>query len=291
MLAHRVGADGARELAAAPGLAEAVRRLGGTVYRDGLEPGADLRAAQRAVSGALLWRLRVLAGWLPQRWAWRARLFASGFEIANIEALRRAQAAPELPPYRLGALATAWPRISTLRSPSELRQALAASPWGDPGDDSAWAVATGLRVSAAVRTALTIPQASRWAAGRLALVVARELFVVDRRLTAASARRAARVLGAPATVADDFDGYRRSLPAAARWACEGVNGPADLWRAEGRWWARVEQDGAQLLRTTRPAPDPVVGAVALLSADAWRVRAALEFAARGGAPEDFDALV
>jgi hypothetical protein len=291
MLAQRVGADAARELAAASGIGDAVRRLGGTAYRRGLEPDADLRAAQRAVSGTLLWQLRVLAGWLPQRWAWRARLFAAGFEIANIEALRRATAEPEVPPYRLGALATAWPRLSAARSPAELRQALAASPWGDPGDDSAAALATGLRVSAAVRTALTIPQSARWAAGRLALVVARERFVLDRRLTAPCAQRAARVLGSAATAAADYDEYLRRLPAVARWACADVTDPAELWQAEARWWTTLEQEGAQLLRVTRPSPDPVVGAVALLSADVWRVRAALEFAARGGGTEDFDALV
>ncbi len=38
-------------------------------------------------------------------------------------------------------------------------------------------------------------------------------------------------------------------------------------------------------------PDVLVGVAALMAADAWRVRAALELAARGGSPlEVFDAV-
>jgi hypothetical protein len=78
----------------------------------------------------------------------------------------------------------------------------------------------------------------------------------------------------------------------ARGAVAGVDEPGGLWRAEARWWARLEQDAAGLLRGSRYDVAPVVGTVAMLSADAWRVRAGLELAARGGRPgEVFDALV
>jgi hypothetical protein len=67
--------------------------------------------------------------------------------------------------------------------------------------------------------------------------------------------------------------------------------PGDLWRAEARWWARVEQEGGALTRHPSPGHERVVGAVALMAVDAWRVRAALERAASGGGPlEDFDAV-
>ena len=47
-----------------------------------------------------------------------------------------------------------------------------------------------------------------------------------------------------------------------------------------------------MLRTPSFSPTPVTGAVAVLAVDAWRVRAALGAAARGGsALEVFDALV
>jgi hypothetical protein len=151
-------------------------------------------------------------------------------------------------------------------------------------------VGIGVRISAAARTAGAVPQAVSWAAGRLALLVARELFVHGRRLTEPSSRRAARVLGPEVLRAAVFADFRRQLPATARWAVDGIDKSADLWRAEARWWTRVEKDGSALLRGSRLDAAPVLGAVALLSTDAWRVRAALESAARGGSLEAFDAL-
>jgi hypothetical protein len=44
-------------------------------------------------------------------------------------------------------------------------------------------------------------------------------------------------------------------------------------------WAAVEKDGFRLLRGSMPGPDVVLGAIAVLSTDAWRVRAALTAAA------------
>lgn len=65
----------------------------------------------------------------------------------------------------------------------------------------------------------------------------------------------------------------------------------DLWRAEITWWRHVEADGVALLHRSGPGPDAPVGAAAVLATDAWRVRAALEIAARGGSPvEAFDAV-
>jgi len=82
------------------------------------------------------------------------------------------------------------------------------------------------------------------------------------------------------------------LPARARWALEGATDPDELWRGEARWWSRVERDGFALLgERSGFGSAPVLGAVAVLAVDAWRVRAALELAARGGRPlEVFDAL-
>ncbi|WP_229702494.1 hypothetical protein [Streptomyces albiflavescens] len=56
-------------------------------------------------------------------------------------------------------------------------------------------------------------------------------------------------------------------------------------------WALIT-DGTGMLRDGCYGPRTVVGSVAVLSVDAWRVRAAVELAARGGRPlEEFDALV
>ncbi|WP_340375276.1 V-type ATPase subunit [Streptomyces sp. SS7] len=289
-----LGAEGIGEVAASRSLDDALRRLAATPYRHDVSPGAAPAEAQRAVSAALLWHLRVLAGWQPPVGAQAVRALSAGFEISNTEHhLREITADTERahpPPYRVGSLAIAWTRLAPTRTPSELRTALAASDWGDPGGDSPAAVATGMRVSAAVRLATTVPDAARWAATRLALLFGREVFVVGRRLPDVSVRRAARLLGPRAVGAQSYADFRQALPAETRRLLEEVDEAADLWRAEARWWDAVEQDGRQLLRRSSFGPAPVVGAVALLSADAWRTRGALELAARGGGPADWQTV-
>lgn len=295
-----LGAGGLREVAASTTLDDALRYLAATPYRHDLTPGATAAEAQRAVSATLLWHLRVLAGWQPATGADAVRALAAGFELSNTEHHLRALAADprqpgserlDPPPYRLGALATAWTRLARTRTPSELRTALAASVWGDPGGDSPAAVATGMRVSAALRLAATVPDAARWAAARLALLFSREAFVVGRRMPDVSVRRAARLLGPRAVGAGSYADFRQALPATARWLLDDIDEAADLWRAEARWWNAVERDGRELLRRSRFGPQPVVGAVALLSVDAWRTRGALELAAQGGGPADWPAEV
>ncbi|MET9132927.1 V-type ATPase subunit [Streptomyces antibioticus] len=290
-----LGPEGIGEVAASGTLADALRYLAATPYRQhDIIPGATPADAQRAVSAALLWHLRVLAGWQPASGAQAVRALAAGFEISNTEhhlseitaEIAADTERPRPPPYRLGALAIAWTRLARTRTPSELRTALAASDWGDPGGDSPAAVATGMRVSAAVRLAAAVPDAARWAAARLALLFGREVFVVGRRLPDVSVRRAARLLGPRAVGAGSYADFRQALPAGTRWVLKDVAEVADLWRAEARWWDAVEGDGRELLRRSPFGPGPVVGAVALLSADAWRTRGALELAARGGGPGD-----
>lgn len=81
-----------------------------------------------------------------------------------------------------------------------------------------------------------------------------------------------------------------ALRGPARWTLRGVDEPEALWQAEARWWARVESDAFALLHRPRFGSAPVIGAVAAAAVDAWRVRAALESAARGGRPEAFDVV-
>jgi hypothetical protein len=55
--------------------------------------------------------------------------------------------------------------------------------------------------------------------------------------------------------------------------------------------SRVEQDGLRLLRAPGMGREVVLGAVAVMAYDAWRTRAALGLAARGGTPlEAYDEL-
>ena len=99
------------------------------------------------------------------------------------------------------------------------------------------------------------------------------------------------LLGPAAGGASTLDELASKLPARARWVLAGINSPADLWRAEAAWWARVESDGFRLLRTSGLDSGPVLGAVAVMAADARRIRAALEIATRGGGPlEAYDAV-
>ncbi|ALO98906.1 hypothetical protein SHL15_7927 [Streptomyces hygroscopicus subsp. limoneus] len=287
------GTAGVREIARGPTLDDALRRLATTPYARYTRTAADLREAQRAVADTLLWHLRVLAGWLPRGGARLLVPLAAGFEIANVASRlhapdgRRAEA-----PYRLGALETAWRNLQRAGTPAETRAALTASPWGDPGGDTPWALVTGMRMAAVRRTAVAVQPARRWARGRAVLLAAREVFVHHRSLPEPVLRDAARLLGWRATVATTYEEFRGRLPSSAGWALKDIDEPGELWRAEARWWRTVQADGAALLRAGRPGPRVVVGAVALLSVDAWRVRAALESAARGGRPgEVFDALV
>lgn len=199
-------------------------------------------------------------------------------------------------PYDLGPLATAWPRLSRAGTPAELRRVLAASPWGDPGGESPREIALAVRLTVADRVIAAVPPARAWAAGWAALVVAREL--AARRELPPSARTAAlRVLGPAASAAVTVSHLMAALPSPARrllgpsGAPDGPQEPDDLWRAEAGWWRVVEHDAAGLVRRATPGPEVLVGAVALLAVDAWRLRAALEIAARGGRGlEVFDAV-
>lgn len=295
MARRRMGVTAARELAACPSLTDAVEIVARSPYGREVRPDDRLAAAERGVAAMTLWNLRVLAGWLPAEGAEMIRLLAAWFEIANIDehvyGFTADPRAAGVPPFRLGSLATAWPRLSTTTSPAELRAVLAASAWGDPGGDSARTIALWLRVSWAARVFADVIPAQPWAAGAVALLVARERFAARRPVTGAAPEVISRLLGtgwAGTTSLPDFAGR---LPSPARWALDGVTNTADLWLAEARWWKRLRRDGTTLVVRPAYGRQRPLGAVAVLAADAWLVRAALEIAARGGAHREvWDAL-
>jgi hypothetical protein len=149
-----------------------------------------------------------------------------------------------------------------------------------------------------------VPAAAVWGRAAVVLLLLREGVLAGRPLTARQAQRARTVLG-PSLAGllgrsvPALDDVAAHLPGDVRWVLRDVRGELDLWTAEARWWHRVEDDGFTLSRGASFGPSPVVGAVAVLAADAWRVRAALGAAARGdgtGGPsrhellETFDAL-
>jgi hypothetical protein len=285
LVRRRLGPGRARTLAASGSLEEALAALAVTSYGRDVAPGQALAAAQRAAAATFLWHLRVLAGWLPRDGLEVVRAVAAWYEIANVdELLQRLAGRAEEPAFHLGALATAWPRLAAAGTPAALRAELAISPWGDPGADRADAIRVVMRLSWAHRLAAISENAANWAAGAVALLVAGERLGAERPFLEPARARAAVLIGEPALDAQSLPDLRAALPSRARWVLEGFDDPARLWRAQARWWSRVERDGRALLRKSGAGQDPVVGALAVLATDVWRVRAALEMAARGGRP-------
>lgn len=293
MARRRLGAAGARTLATSPSFAEALDVFAHSPYGSRL-PYVDrnLAAAGRAVAETLLWNLRVLAGWLPPDGAEILRVLTGWFEIANVdEHLRALVGEPADPPFRLGTLATAWPLLHDAGSPDEVRDVLSHSPWRDPGGATAREIQLGMRLAWAERVSARVEPARPWAAGAAALLVARERLAYGRTLPTAAAATAERLLGGEPVRATSLADLVTALPSRARWALDGVRDVPDLWSGEARWWRRVRGDGAALVAGAGFGPHRVIGAAALLAADAWLVRGALEVAARGeSAVEVFDAV-
>jgi hypothetical protein len=210
----------------------------------------------------------VLAGWLPPRGAELLRVLAGGFEIANVdELLRRLDGLPAEPEFRLGTLASSWSRLWGATSRTELRQRLATSVWGD-GRRVAPQYQLSMRLTWAGRIAATLGQAQGWAAGAAALLVARERFAADTAPQVAALAPARPLLGSAVLDATSLPDLAQRVPASARWALAGVDQPEQLWRAEFRWWSRVERDGFGLLGRSGFTELPVLGALAVLGSDA-----------------------
>jgi hypothetical protein len=282
MARRRLGRDGVRAVAGCSTLPEALEVLAGGPYSRYVQPGQTLAEAEREVAAAALWHLRVLAGWLPNPGVRTLRLLAGWFEIANVdERLRGFGGIPAESPFRLGALGTAWPQLAVAASAQDLRTALAATPWGDPGSAEPADIALALRLSWGARVAARVPAARAWAAGGIALMLAGWRFGVRRSLSDTARHLAGRALGLSCVNASTLDSFVAALDRDARWVLDGIP-PDDLWKAESRWWARVRADGTAQLARTGFGPDRMIGAAALLAVDAWQVRAALEAAARGG---------
>lgn len=300
LASRRIGTSEARRLAACGSLAQAVSMLDSTTYR--VAPGgertaadtpAGLAAAQHAISAGLAWDLRVLAGWLPRGGVQLMRVLAGWFEIANVaELLAELDGRGHGIYVELGSLATAWSRSRHARSLAELRSALAASAWNDPGGDAAADIAVGLRARWAERVAALGEPARSWAACALALLLAYERFGAGRTGHKVLGSVAISLLGPAAAAAGTIDELTSALPGKVSWVLAPRTSPADLWQSEALWWRRVESDAHGLLARSGFDSGPVIGTTALLAADARRVRSALAIAARGGGIVGaFDAVV
>ncbi len=298
---RRIGASEARRVVGCDSLASALSVLDATGYRLPPQlrpPGrADaselLSAAQHAIGAALLWDLRVLAGWLPQGGTPLMRVLAGWFEIANLdERLAELAGGHRAEYFELGALATAWTRLADSQNLADLRSVLAASAWQDPAGETARELAVGLRARWAQRIAALGDPAKSWAEAAVALLLAGELLSDGRPGNSVLETVASALLGPAAAIAGTVADLARALPARSSWVLGDPDQGWQPWQGEVAWWRRVEWDGQELLAGTGFDRKPVIGAAVVLAADARRVRSALELAARGGAAiEVFDAVV
>jgi hypothetical protein len=281
---RRLGVEGTRELANSPSLGDALVALGRSPYRRHVELDLTLTEAQRAVAEKALVDLRLLAGWLPHDAAGLLRALCAWFELANIDDRVAYLGGGSLrTPFELGSLGVAWPRVAESQSLDELRCTLAETAWGDPGGPTPALTSLGLRLAWARRVAAEAPSATHWALGAVGLLLAQEIFVVGLPVEALPIPRLA-ALGTRWQAAETLTRLAETLPATAAWALEGVDEVGDLWRAEMRWWAQVERDARSMIGAARAGPEIVVGAAALLAADARRTAAALGAVARRGLP-------
>lgn len=285
---RRLGLAGARAVAASGSTDAAVAAVARSPYGREVRPGMPLADASRAVAAVCLWHLRVLAGWLPPRSGDAARVFAARFEIDNVgDRLASLAGLPVGPAHPLGALAVAWPRVVVASTPEEVRGILASSAWGDPGSADWPMMATALEARWASWLADVAPYP--WAAGAAALVAARTW---RDSLGPSASGDLRRLLGPGWESARDLGALAAALPTSAAWVLDGVERAGDLWRADGTWWRRVDQEAAGTLQGGRAGPAVAIAAAARLVVDARRVQAALEAAAWGpDGLEAFDALV
>ncbi len=279
-----LGRAGAEDVATSPSLREALVKLGRSPYRRELGLELDLAEAQHAVASKALLDLRLLAGWLPGDALGLVRALAGWYELANLEdRLAYLGGAPLRQPFELGSLAAVWKQAAAAQSLEELRRALAASAWGDPGGETPAELGLGLRLAWARRAAAEAPEAAAWAAGAAALLLARELFVVGLPVEILPLPTF-QLLGPGWRNAGTFARFVDELPPDAAWALTGIATPAELWLAEARWWARCERDAHALMGAGLAGREVVIGVVTLLACDAHRVAVALEAAVRRGLP-------
>lgn len=285
---RRLGEDGVADLASQGSLGNALQFLSASSYGHHVRGDLDLASTRRAVGETSLWHLRVLSGWLPPRGVQLVQRLAGWFELQNIEnhAVAVAGGTWRQPPYTLGALATVWPRARDASTLPQLRGTLAHSTWGDPGGDALGDILLGLRLGWSRHLRSTFAPAREWGEGALALAVAKVTFVPASSRPAVTP--AVPELGGKWEGVSDLRAFATALPTSARWVFVDVQGREDLWRAERRWWIRVDRDAAMLVDHPSLGRTVVGAAATLLVTDCWRTQAALEQAGRGADGEGPD---
>jgi hypothetical protein len=247
---------------------------------------------QHAVGAHALWHLRILAGWVPPKGVSIIRALAGWFEIANVEAMAAStnQTVELAARYELGRLSVIGHGARHARTLVELRKAVAASQWRDPGGETVESLLIGMRLGWAglIRQAAT--DRREWGSGLAAMILAQDLFLPGAAHRNASVRRA-QGIGSGWQNTTDLASYIAALPAAAAWVFADVQGVEELWRAEDTWWERIAADGADLLLTSQLGRGTVTGAAAVIVADARGTQVSLSRSARAGAHGRDHALI
>jgi hypothetical protein len=283
LASHCVGPAGAREVASAGSLDGALAVLAASGYGERIHLGLNLAASERALFATVLRNLRVLAGWCPPRGASRLHVLAGGFELANLSGeLARVEGRDAAEPYDLGSLASVT-RSNAVAGMGGLREALRRSPWGDPGSLDGGAMRIALQFAFVRRVVESVPEAAEWAESYAALVLARVVVAgVTLEPISATAANVRAVLGPRVLAARSLSDLAGTLPSHLVPVLEGIAEPQDLWAGEARWWGRLWADAQHRVQRGGAGPATVVAAVCAQVADAWRLRAALEIAARAG---------
>lgn len=261
---------------------DALRLLAISSFGEHVGTERDATAIRRSILEATVWRLRVLAGWLPAGRPSLARLAAAPIEIGNVEQrVAELDGAPRSTPIPLGSLSIVSHRLASVTSTDELRHLLARSAWGDPGGDDPATIAFGLRVAWARRAANGPSVVRPWARSGAAVLVARERFLFDREVAPALRRDVDALLGPGWHRANAIASLRPTLPEPVRDVLADVDGPEHLWRAEAAVIRRVARDAEREIATGRYGPDAMSAVFAALLVDTWRAIAGIEGATTG----------
>lgn len=289
-------------LATADSWDEARGLLASTGFGNDLASTADRSSARLAATRAMVWQLRVLAGWLPPASTGLARVFAAPVEIGEIERhLERLDRAaseeggngdrrPET--ISLGSLGTSWPRLARTTSIDDVRRVLARSAWGDTGGDDRTTVLLGLRTAWYRRLVRQVPATAEWAHGATAVLVARERFVFERPIPDIAARTIDQLLGRAWREATSLSDLIHHLPRSAAWPfADGAQSsePSALWSVELAVVRRATADATRVADSGRAGRHTVAAVMALLLLNLRQVHSAIEAAGRVPVPaEVFD---
>ena len=243
-----------------------------------------LADAQRALLSTVLLELRLIAGWLPSDALGLIRTLAGWYELVNLEdRIAYLGGAPLRPPFELGSLDVAWSAASGAQSLGELRSALARSSWAIPE----------------ARRRPSSVSGSDWPGRAESPPASRRRRAGQRERPRCSSHASSSSPGCRSTRCRCPTSDSWALPGRPPARTSGSSKPCQprprgrlrpqpisdlLWRAEASWWTRVEQEARVLLGSAVAGRNVVVGAAALLAADARRVAVALGAVTRRGLP-------